>query len=427
MAIAQGFIVKILMLAMNLGTGMLSARVLGPTGRAEQAALLVGIGLFPSFLSFGLSTAIQYKLRKQPDQEQRLISTATNLAVGFGLLSVLVGYFVLPRMLMQYSQAIIQTAQLFMLAAPFTALFSVFNGVLQARSRFAAANVSQYGPLILALVTLSVLAVLHRLTPITSATTYMLTNALAACWLWVAVRPELSFDGFRESARSLLSFGLRSYITDILGTLLTQIDTILVISLLSPKSMGLYAIALSAARLSDLFSTAIVTVVFPKAVGLPRREMLDLTNRVGRLTFAVIFVTMMFNIILMPFLLPAFFGKAFVDAVPVGQILAATFILSGTAAVLAQAFLAAGKPGVIAIIQGAGILLAIPPLLILIPRFGLIGAAWGLLIATALREVVTMSCFPIVLKAPIPSPILTLGDIRFVKESLGRRMSTHDA
>jgi O-antigen/teichoic acid export membrane protein len=108
------------------------------------------------------------------------------------------------------------------------------------------------------------------------------------------------------------------------------------------------------------------------------------------------------------------------DAVPLGQISAVTFILSGTSYVLTQAFLAAVKPGVIAIIQAASILLALQPLLVLIPRFGLIGVASAILIATALRELATMSCLSIILKVPMPSPILTFGDIRFVVESLSK-------
>jgi enterobacterial common antigen flippase len=424
MAVAQGFVVKVLMLAMNLATGVLSARILGPTGRAEQAALMLGAGLFPAVLSFGLPVAIQYRLRTRPEQAEQLISTATFLAIAFGLLSVAAGYLILPRMLTQYSDSVVHAAQIFMVFAPLAVLLNVFTGVLQARSRFAEANVSQYGPLLLAMLALGMLAIGHSLTPVTSAATYLVTSALASCWLWFVVRPKLSFTGFKAAIRTLMSFGTRSYVTDLLGVLSIQIDTILVITLLNPRSMGLYAIALSAARLSDLFSSGIVNVVFPKSVALPRSEMLALTNRVTRLTFAVLCVTMLTNIITMPFLLPAFFGKGFAEAVGPAQILAITFLLSGTGWVMAQSFLAAGKPTVIALIQASGIVFAVPLLLVLIPRFGLIGAAWALVVSTVLRTAIAMMCFPLVLKSPIPSIIPTLTDIRFVKDSLTVRLSS---
>jgi O-antigen/teichoic acid export membrane protein len=427
MAIAQAFLVKIFMLAMNLATGILSARILGPVGRAEQAAILVGVGIFPSILSFGLPIAIQFKMRTQPEDEESLISTATLLAIAFGVVCALAGYLILPRIITQYSSSIVQFAQLCMLAAPFTVLFNVFNGVLQARSRFAEANFSQYAPLLASLIVLSVLAIAHKLTPTTSAATYLITSALATLWLWAIVRPKLDIARSWRSTRSLLSFGLRSYITDILGTLQVQVDTILVINLLSPASMGLYTIALSTARLSDLFSSAIVTVLFPKATSLPRCEMLELTNRVGRLTFAVILISIILNIITMPVLLPAFFGKAFSGAIPVAQVLALTFLLNGTGYVISQAFLAAGKPGVIAMIQASGLVFVVPLMLVLIPRYGLLGAAWALVLATFLRGAITMLCFPIVLKAPIPSLIPTRSDLTFVRDSLARRFITPDA
>jgi enterobacterial common antigen flippase len=138
----------------------------------------------------------------------------------------------------------------------------------------------------------------------------------------------------------------------------------------------------------------------------------------------VLCVTMLTNIITMPFLLPAFFGKGFAEAVGPAQILAITFLLSGTGWVMAQSFLAAGKPTVIALIQASGIVFAVPLLLVLIPRFGLIGAAWALVVSTVLRTAIAMMCFPLVLKSPIPSIIPTLTDIRFVKDSLTVRLSS---
>jgi Na+-driven multidrug efflux pump len=80
---------------------------------------------------------------------------------------------------------------------------------------------------------------------------------------------------------------------------------------------------------------------------------------------------------------------------------------------------------VIAVIQTSGLVFVVPLLIWLIPRFGLLGAAWALVLATFLRGAITMVCFPIVLKAPIPSLLLTVNDFRFVKESLTRRLSAH--
>jgi O-antigen/teichoic acid export membrane protein len=418
-------LVKILMLAMNVATGILSARVLGPTGRAEQTTLMVGLAIFPAVLSFGLPVALQFRLRKSPETEDRVVSTATLLGLGFGMVCIAVGYVALPRVTTQYSPAILHVAQLFMLGAPFAVLFNVFNGVLEARGRFTEANFSQYGQLILSVIILFSLALAHSLTPISSAGTYLGTAVLATCWLWTVVRPKFIVGGFVETARSLMSYGLRTYVTDILGALQVQIDTILVISLLNPTSMGLYAVALSAARVSDLFSGSIVSVLFPKAAALPRSEMIELTHRVGRLTFALIVPAITLNILAMPYLLPAFYGKAFSGAIPVAQVLTLTFILNGTGYVISQAFLAAGKPGVIAVIQTSGLVFVVPLLIWLIPRFGLLGAAWALVLATFLRGAITMVCFPIVLKAPIPSLLLTVNDFRFVKESLTRRLSAH--
>ncbi|MGP6160011.1 MAG: lipopolysaccharide biosynthesis protein [Vulcanimicrobiaceae bacterium] len=422
MAVAQTFLVRLLVLGLNLLTGIVTARFLGPSGRAEQAAMLIGIGLLPFLLSFGLPMAIQYTMRSDPERQDRLVSVATVLSFAFGIVCIAVSFVVLPRLVTKYSPFVLHLSELLMLAAPFAILYTVYCGVLQARSQFAEANFTRYAMPLSTLLALFGLVLAHRMTPLTTSIAYIMPYLWIVPWMWTQVRPKLTFRDFRATASGLLTYGARSYVTDILGTMMAQIDQVLVIGLLSPVSMGIYAVAISAARVSDLFSGPIVTVLFPKASALPLGEIVELTGRAARITFALLVLSLLLSVAALPFLLPAVYGHSFTGSTRVAQILILSIVFNGTVYVLSQAFMASGKPGIMAGIQVLGLSTTIPAMLVLVPRFGLVGAAASLVLSSILRLWMALVCYPTILKQKMPSIILTLDDVRFLSATLKMRL-----
>lgn len=422
MAVVQTLLARVLTLAVNLATGVLTARFLGPAGRADQAAILLGIGLFPSLVSFGVPVAVQYRIRSDPKNEAQLVSVATALAMLLGLLAAAAGYFVLPHVIDKYSASVLLAARIAMLLAPLQLLFFVLFAILRARHRFTEANVTTPAMPLLTLAGLVVLAATHRLTPVTSAAVCLMPYFWATPWLFAKVAPRPRILGLQRTALSLLSYGTRSYVTEILWVLSAQVDQVLVISLLSPVSMGIYVVALSAARVADLFSESVVAVLFPHASALDHDEAVALTARATRITAALLLLSTLSLIAAMPIVLPFFYGKQFFASVPVAQLIAVSFALNGVVYVLGQAYMANGRPGVIATIQLFGLATVVPAMLVLIPRFGLMGAALALNISTAVRLLLTLGGFPVVLKAMPPGLLLTMNDISYLREALGEQM-----
>ena len=77
-------------------------------------------------------------------------------------------------------------------------------------------------------------------------------------------------------------------------------------------------------------------------------------------------------------------------------------MLSGTAWVLAQTFMALDRPGVVTILQGLVVGLSIPLLMWLVPRYGLEGAGIALLVSALVRFIFVYASFPLVLKVSPP-------------------------
>ena len=78
--------------------------------------------------------------------------------------------------------------------------------------------------------------------------------------------------------------------------------------------------------------------------------------------------------------------------------------------VLSQAFLAAGIPGTVTLLQGSGLMSAVPLMYWFIPRWGLKGAAYALLLSTAVRLTLVVLNYPLRLKMMPPRLLLTRSD-----------------
>jgi O-antigen/teichoic acid export membrane protein len=121
-----------------------------------------------------------------------------------------------------------------------------------------------------------------------------------------------------------------------------------------------------------------------------------------------------------PTLLGLLYGKEYTAADSVLRLLVLEVVLSGAALVLSQAFMALERPGVITALQILGLTLTLPLMLILVPRFGLVGAGLALLLSTIARLIFVLVSFPLFLKMPAPHLFPMIEDLRFLATAASR-------
>jgi O-antigen/teichoic acid export membrane protein len=225
------------------------------------------------------------------------------------------------------------------------------------------------------------------------------------------------------SFRLLLSYGVRSYGVDILGALALQVDQVLVISLLTPAAMGIYGVALSLSRMFNLFQSSVVMVLFPRASGRQASEVLEMTQFSTRVSSLVTGGCAVIAAAVGPFLLRTLYGKEYSHAASILDLLLIEVTFSGAVFIMAQAYMALGRPGMVTIIQAIGLSLSIPLMLLLIPRWGTKGAAAALLVSTLARFLFVYFGFSFILKMPRPDLLPRLSDIHAVIRGLRRSQS----
>lgn len=413
-AAAQTLVARASVLVLNLATGILTARALGAEGRGELVALGVGTAFFSGILTLGLPSSIVYNFRRYPAERRRLLGAALVLAFTLGLTAAAIGALVLPGYLgADYSPDVVRAAQVLMLHAPILLVTPICNRALEAIGEFSVSNwVRLLSPLI-TLVLLGVLALLGEMTPLRAALSYI-AGSVTLVWmlvrLWQRYAPQLK--SFATSVKRLMSFGTRSYGIDLLGTVSAQIDQILVVGVLAPALVGAYAVALSAARLINVVHVSVATVLFPKMASRSADEVVETVGVALRCTVGLLALGGAVVFAAGPLLLGLLYGDEFVAATPLLRVLVVEVVLSGATLILAQSFMALDKPGWVAVFQAAGLVMAVPLMIVLVPRLGLIGAGFALLFSTLARLVSVVAAYPLVLGKPVPRFLLTPSDVR---------------
>jgi O-antigen/teichoic acid export membrane protein len=226
---------------------------------------------------------------------------------------------------------------------------------------------------------------------------------------------------FRATARMLFSYGSRSYGIEICSTLSLYIDQVFVVTVLSPARMGAYVVALSLSRVLLTLHQAVAAVLFPKAVGLEVGEVLHLTGRALRVSTAISLLGSAATIVSGPILLSVLYGKSYANVNAPLQILAVEAVLSGSVTVLAQAFMALNRPGAVTMMQAIGLAITVPLLLVLVPKYGVVGAACSVFLSTVARCVLTYASFRFVLREPAPHFLPGPEDLRWMLERINRK------
>ncbi|WP_158748943.1 lipopolysaccharide biosynthesis protein [Acidobacterium sp. S8] len=395
---------RILFVLINAGTGIITARALHPAGRGELAALGVWPNFLGSLMTFGLPSSLIFWSRAEPQNKTNLLWASLPLTILLGALAMLTGMIGIPFWLSQYSPHIVQIARLFMFNAFIVLLIANARAACEAENDFFASSLALCMSPLLAFVGLIALQLTHILTPVSAACAYIVSGIPSCIFLLFRLRHNFRNPPVHiiDAAGKLLNYGARSYGVDICGTLSLYADQAIVVHLLNPDAMGTYVVALSLSRTLNVIHQAVASVLFPKAVSLQPKELIAMTGRAIRISTLLTAICGVAVAALGPILLSLLYGREYRGATAILNILIAEVILTGATLVLTRAYMALGRPGLVTILQSSGLILSLPLLLLLVPRWGVLGASFALLTAALVRLILALCSFRFVLGLPAP-------------------------
>ena len=148
----QGFIA-----AINILTGVITARMLGPEGRGIYTAVTTWPQLLATLAFAGLNSAVVFRMRKAPDSAGRVSAGALLLGSAQCLVAITIGAALLPLFMGNYSTATTMFARLCLASALVNSTYMLMKQSFAGIGAFKSFNFANLWPQLLYLVALLVM------------------------------------------------------------------------------------------------------------------------------------------------------------------------------------------------------------------------------------------------------------------------------
>lgn len=370
--------------AVNVFTGILLARSLGPEARGELAAVILWPTVLSIVGSLSVGQAANYYAARGTLPVGTLTGTALGLALGQSLLLVALGAVLVPLVLSQYGGDTVTSALLYLSYIPLFLLSAYAMAVLLGRQRFRAYYALRVASVVLSAIGLLFLAVVDELAVRGAVLVYLIalatTGAIAAVVLFSRESPRLAFD--RGVARELLGYGLRSHVSTASTNLNQRLDQLVISVILAPAKLGNYVIAVTLSSFAMLVGQSVGMSALPLVARLePGPERTELAGRLVRMTLVLSLLVTIPLLVFTSTLITTLFGEDFRSATDVCRVLLVASVVYSTGRALDAVLKGVGRPldaGIAAVIA---LLATIAGLATLLPAFGLMGAAITSLVA----------------------------------------------
>lgn len=381
---------NLLLMGLAITTGSLAARLLGPTGRGELAAIQNWPALIATFGTLGVEKAVAYFCGREPKAAGRTLTTALALIMTLALPLMVLGYVLMPWLLAAQRSSIVHEARVYLLLIPIGFAVGLPYFVLQGRNDLLVWNILRVVQGLSWLLVLGLAALSKQATPGFVARTYLvallfLVFAIAYV-IWQRVPGPFRPDP--ACVKPLLHYGVPSILGSTSQQLNLRLDQLLMAALLAPQVLGLYAVAVAWSNGLTPIVNAIAAVAFPRLAGLSTHE--EQAHEAARtLRFSALFTValMVFMVSVTPLAIQVLFGIEFLPAIPAALVLVLAAGMASLSQVLEEILRGLGHPKYVAIAEMIGLLATIALLMLLLRPYQLMGAAvaslfsYGLILA----------------------------------------------
>ena len=368
-----------LQFAALVGTIVLVTRVTGAQGRGIYALVYSLATLASMVTALGISWAGIYYIGKRLFPLAAVASTLLTASIGAAIVAMAglgLAYLIFQH---TYFHEVSSTQALIMLVlAALIALTTTTASIVLGMNRplhYAGISLAQFG---VALLIQVVLAMAGSLTA-TSALVALAIGAASSTGvglLLVGREVPLRLGLDSKILKTFLNFGLRGYAANLMQFLNYRLDSLIVNGLAGVVSLGYYSIATSIAETLWYGANAFALVMFPHVSSLDRKEADRITPVVCR---NAIFMTLVGAVVMLAISRPLIllvFGTDMLNHALVPLWLLLPGIVTLAAAKVISSYLSGiGKPTYSTYIAAATVIVTVGLDVVLIPRYGISGAA----------------------------------------------------
>jgi len=390
---------QILTFALGFAASIILARVLGPEGKGIYALIVLIPALMLKLGSLGIEAANVYFTGSKRYEIKDIASNSLLCGISLSSILILLFFGVFHLDIFQNYLASNQINSFYLCLVVLTVPFSLLSGFLISIF-LGAEKITVYNKINIfnstfQLILLTVFLVIFKQGVLGAVISYVfgIIGLALVVILFITKFTKITFSFNRKLLKDSTKYGLKAYFGNLTQFLNYRLDMILVAAFLTPASVGFYSIAVGIAERLWMLPGAIATVLFPRISSLKDKEANNLTPRIARHIFLIIFVLALMLALIAGPLIKILFGPVFLPSVMPLIILLPGIIALGGCKILTADLAGRGKPQFGTYAAFVSLAVNIPLNLWLIPKWGISGAAFASSVAYITASLMVMAAF----------------------------------
>jgi len=388
----------ILKLVVGLVISIVTARGLGPEGRGEYNLLILIITTLTTLFNFGIPGSNTYFTAQKKIEKGKLMRASFFIATWLSLFSFLL-LFILYRVdYLRYLFPVDKLTPTMVISFAIipVVFFNVFaQGIIMGENKIYLNNYIYLGSQTAQAATLAVAYALGILSVQLAIAVFAISNLVSFTIIGVSYRSTFfSFASHRMEWREykqLLVFSAPLQLSNIIQFLNYRLGAFIVNYFLGAASIGLFFMAVNLEEILLLLSTSIAAVLLP-TVAAQHEQSKMISVKAAVASFALTLAAAALAVPIAPFAIVHLFGKDFAGSVLPFLILLPGITIFSVTNVLATYILGIGKPGFNTVISFVALIFTVVLNVVLIPRYGISGAA-----AASSISYIILSCLTLVI------------------------------
>lgn len=356
------------------------AWLLGPEGRGAYAVCLLTSTLLSVVFSLGLDKASQYYMARDPKGDSSLLTSI----LGFGLIAsvpaILLGFVLLESSFSFFTKAPRSAFQLSILAVPVVIPSLAMPWILMGQQRF-----RSFGWITLATLTLQLILTLSLVFALGwgvhgALVAVYSSNAVFVLLGLVVLSDKLRFRELHShlnECRSLVGYGVKSYFSGLGDLASFRLGTILIAFFVMPEEIGFFAIAAGLVTQVQIISNSVFNVLLPRVSGSSDGRV-SLAAQAARISLLLSTILLLAVAVFAVPLVRLLYSPSFLPSVSLLLWMIPGMTLWTGGKVLSAYLMGTNRPGLVSWSLVASLIVNLILLVLLLPRMGLVAAAWGM-------------------------------------------------
>jgi O-antigen/teichoic acid export membrane protein len=365
--------------ALGIVTGVVSARLLGPHGRGELAAIQTAPGFIATLAMLGMPEALTYFSAREPVRAGRYLATASAIALAACLPFMAAGFAAMPILLHAQRPQVVSAARWCLLIAPIWAVAAMPIPLLRGIGAFAQWNALRVMVLLSIIVVLAVAYATGHVNPTFIAYGWLVYSALFLLpTFWLVFRRGVRgpFLPDPNNVGPMLRYGAPCMMTGMPQMLNLRLDQMLMAALLPPRDLGLYVVAVAWSGAAAPLLSAVSSVMTPAVASATDAAHGARRLAVGaRTTSALALIICLSLAVVTPIAITILFGESFRASIPAALVLIPAAGVLGLNLVLQEGLRGSGRPYAVLRAELTGLVVTTVTLVATLHPMGIMGAA----------------------------------------------------